>query len=57
MIEFTEREIIEMNAMEENICKIMHHPDVCKVELDKLDIPEGTNITIHMVHMNHLDMI
>jgi alpha-mannosidase len=43
--------------VEENICKRVHYPDICKDDLDDINIPEGHEITIHMVHINHLDMI
>lgn len=34
-----------------------NYTELCKQELEKLNICEGTDITFHMVHMNHLDMI
>ncbi|NSW89266.1 MAG: alpha-mannosidase [Firmicutes bacterium] len=34
-----------------------NYTELCKQELEKLNIREGIDITFHMVHMNHLDMI
>ncbi|NLC68124.1 MAG: hypothetical protein GX754_04920 [Clostridiaceae bacterium] len=34
-----------------------NYTELAKQELEKLNIPDGIDVTFHMVHMNHLDLI